>query len=213
MRIALFGATGKTGSRVLEKALAEGHTVRALVRSPEKLGKRSDSLTVITGDMMNADDVGETIRDVDSVVMAAGPTKSSPVDMLEVSARNITGAMKEAGVARLVWLTGAGVVDERDGKAASRTIVRGLMKLFAGKVLAASERAYDIVKGSGLEYTIVRPPMLADEPGGTDLSASYTPPKPIPVGRDDLAEFLLSAAVTGEYVGESPLLSYAGRSK
>lgn len=214
MRIVLFGATGKTGRHLLDQALDHGHQVRAVVRTPSKLTVSSDKLEVVAGDMMNRDDVrGAITSDTDAVIMAAGPVKGSPVEMLEVSARNIVDAMKDAGAKRVVWLTGAGVMDPRDGKSGSRKLIRGLMKLVAGKVLAGSERAYGIVKGSGLDYTIVRPPMLADEPGGTDLRASYTPPKPIPVGRADLAGFLLEAAEKSEFVGESPLLSYQERAK
>lgn len=214
MRIVLFGATGKTGRHVLDQALDHGHTVRAVVRTPSRLEVSSDRLEVIAGDMMNREDVrGAITADTDAVIMAAGPVKGSPVEMLEVSARNIVDAMRSAGTKRIVWLTGAGVMDPRDGKSGSRKIIRGIMKLVAGKVLAGSERAYEIVKGSGLDYTIVRPPMLADAPGGTDLQASYTPPKPIPVGRADLAGFLLHAAETTEFIGESPLLSYQERTK
>ena len=83
----------------------------------------------------------------------------------------------------------------------------------AGAVVRGKIPAYAIVAGSGLDYTVVRPPMLADEPGGVDLHGSYTPPKPIPVGRGDLARFLLDAAVEGEFVRESPLVSYRERAK
>ena len=67
--------------------------------------------------------------------------------------------------------------------------------------------------GSDLDYTVVRPPMLADKAGGRNLSASYRPPKPIPVGRDDLAEFLVRAATSGEFIGESPLVGYEERNR
>ncbi|MFW6212890.1 MAG: NAD(P)-dependent oxidoreductase [Spirochaetota bacterium] len=208
MTIGLFGATGKTGSRVLEQALEAGHHVKALVRSPDKLTTTSDKLEVIKGDMTDRADAEKTVSGVDAVIMAAGPVKGSPTDMLVNAANAIVGAMKSAGSKRLVWLTGAGVLDERDGKAFSRNLIRGIMKIAAGKVLKASENAYEIVRASGLDYTIVRPPMLADEPGGINLTGSYTPPKPIPVGRGDLAAFLLNTAVTGEWVKESPLVSY-----
>ena len=213
MRLTVFGATGRTGTRVLEHAIAEGHEVTVLVRNPHKLGEVPESVTIVEGDMMERADVARAVDGADAVIMAAGPTKASPTEMLEVSARNIVDAMRDAGVKRLVWLTGAGVVDERDRPALSRSLIRGLMKLVAGKVLSASERAYAVVAGSGLEYTVVRPPMLADEPGGVDLHGSYTPPKPIPVGRGDLARFLLDAAVKGEFVRESPLVSYRERAK
>ncbi|MFW5716444.1 MAG: NAD(P)-dependent oxidoreductase [Spirochaetota bacterium] len=213
MQLLLFGATGGTGRRVLAQALDRGHTVTAVVRSPEDLGSKPEGLTVVAGDMADPEVVERAIDGAEAVIMAAGPVKSSPADLMEVTARNITQAMKENGTKRLVWLTGAGVMDERDAKSFSRRLIRGLMKIVAGKVLAGSERGYEIVKSSGLDYTVVRPPMLANDPGGKNLIAGYTPPKPIPVGRDDLATFLLNAAESNEYVGESPLLSYSERLK
>ena len=213
MRVTILGATGRTGKRLLEQAIEEGHEITVLVRSPQKLGEMASSVRVVEGDMMNRADVARAVDGADAVIMAAGPTKSSPTEMLEISARNIVDAMRDAGVSRIIWLTGAGVVDERDEKALSRSLIRGLMKLVAGRVLSASERAYAIVAGSGLDYTVVRPPMLADEPGGVDLHGSYTPPKPIPVGRGDRARFLRDAAVEGEFVREKPLGSYRERAK
>ncbi len=213
MKIGLFGATGRTGRQVLEKALEAGHQIFALVRSPEKLDNTADALTVVQGDMTNRADVEKTVADVDVVIMAAGPVKGSPIEMLTSSATNIVESIKAAGRKRLVWLTGAGVLDERDGKAFSRTIVRGMMKLAAGKMLKSSEEAYQIIKNSGLDYTVVRPPMLSDEPGGVNLTGSYTPPKPIPVGRGDLASFLLRAATADEWINESPLVSYTERKR
>ena len=213
MKLCIFGATGRTGSRLLDQALASGHEVKVLVRTPAKLAMTSEKLEVVVGDMTNTSDVDQVVGGVDAVIMAAGPVKGSPVDMIENAARVIVDTMKTAGISRLVWLTGAGVIDERDGKAFSRNLIRGLMRVVAGKVLTASEHAYETVSSSGLDYTIVRPPMLADEPGGINLEGSYTPPKPIPVGRDDLAGFLLDAAVSGSWVGESPLVSYTERKK
>jgi putative NADH-flavin reductase len=213
MKLCIFGATGRTGSRLLDQALASGHEVKVLVRTPAKLAMTSEKLEVVVGDMTNRGDVDQVVGGVDAVIMAAGPVKGSPVDMIENAARVIVDTMKTAGISRLVWLTGAGVIDERDGRAFSRNLIRGLMKVVAGKVLTASEHAYETVASSGLDYTIVRPPMLADEPGGINLEGSYTPPKPIPVGRGDLARFLLDAAVSGSWVGESPLVSYTERKK
>lgn len=213
MKIGLFGATGKTGGHVLRLALDAGHEVVALARSPEKLATDHGALTVVQGDMMNKADVEKVVLYVDVVIMAAGPVKSSPIEMLTTAARNIVDGMKAGRTKRLVWLTGAGVLDERDGTAFSRTVVRGIMKIAAGKMLKSSEEAYEIITSSGLEYTVVRPPMLADEPGGVNLAGSYTPPKPIPVGRGDLAEFLLNAATSGEWVNESPLVSYSERKR
>ena len=59
--IAVLGATGGTGLEVVRQALAGGLSVRALVRTPEKLGVKHDKLTVVKGNASNAADV-EAVR-------------------------------------------------------------------------------------------------------------------------------------------------------
>jgi len=211
MRITVIGATGRTGVHVLTQALDEGHEVVALVRTPEKLVHHEGALRVARGDATNSDDVAAAVAGADAVIMAAGPTRNGPRTMLVDASRAVVSAMTRTGCTRIIWLTGAAVTDERDGRAFSRSVVRGIMKILAGDVLASSEEACRIIRSSGLDYTIVRPPMLSDKPGGIGLTAGYEPPRPVPVGRADLARFLLAAATEGTWVGGSPFVSYASR--
>lgn len=53
MHIPVFGATGGTGNQFVKQALAEGHTVTALVRDPVKLSLEDAGLTVMTGDVLD----------------------------------------------------------------------------------------------------------------------------------------------------------------
>ncbi len=76
--IALFGATGKTGRRVLERALDNGHNVRALVRDPRKLNRTHERLTVISGDVLDPATVAETVAGANAVLALFGQVKGSP---------------------------------------------------------------------------------------------------------------------------------------
>lgn len=207
MNIAIFGATGKTGWQLLGQALDAGHTVKALVRTPEKLGKlrENPSLRVIQGDLLNANDVESCIEGVDAVVSAAGPVKGQRHDMIEKAATHITAAMKAHGVSRIVWLTGAGVVMAEDPPSFSRALIRGIMGLVAGKVLSASQNAAETVRDAGMEHTILRAPML-----GEDESVGYvlsdTPPKPKPLPRTDLARAMLAQLGDEARIKSSPMI-------
>ncbi len=218
MEMTIIGASGKTGIWAVRKAVERGHNVTAVVRNRTKLEGMlteagiSGKVSIVEADLMNPDSVAAALKETEVVIYAAGPTRGTPAEMPVRAADHVVNAMKKGAGRKLVWLTGAGVLDERDGKSGSRKVIRGLMKIMAGKVLKASEEAYEIVKHSGLIYVVARPPMLADKPGGSGLTASYTPPKPIPLGRDDLGEFLVMAAESQEYDNESPLISYTERS-
>ena len=54
MKIALFGATGRTGRYILDQALADGHRVTVLARNPSKLPPGKYSLTIQLGDVLDA---------------------------------------------------------------------------------------------------------------------------------------------------------------
>jgi uncharacterized protein YbjT (DUF2867 family) len=217
MKLTIIGATGKTGIRTVQEAVERGHTVTAIVRNATKLEGMlaevgiADGVVIREADLMDRAAVEQALRGSEVVIYAAGPVKGTPAEMPLRAAQNVVAAMQNGNGKKLVWLTGAAVMDQRDGKAFSRKIIRGVMKLMAGKVLAASEQAYAVVTNSGLTYVVARPPMLADKAGGSGLTASYTPPKPIPLGREDLGAFLVSAAESEEFDNESPLLSYAER--
>ena len=66
MKIAIFGGTGRVGNEVLNQALAAGHEVVALVRSPEKLTVE-DKLTIIKGNVTDVEAVARTISGADLI--------------------------------------------------------------------------------------------------------------------------------------------------
>ena len=208
MKIAVFGGTGRTGIPLLKTALDRGFEVKALVRSPAKLNFSGRRLEIIEGDVLNEEDVRKTIEGTDAVISVLGPAKGSPDSLMKDAAEVISRVMKEKGVDRIVWLTGAGVKDDRDEKAVSRSLIRGLMKIVAGKVRSSSEEAYRIGTAAGLEYTVPRAPMLSEDPAKGGLEAGYSPPKPKPVSREDVATFILDVVGEGKFKKESPMIGY-----
>ena len=123
MKVAVFGASGRTGRPLVKQALAAGYEVRALAREPSKLRIEHERLVVIRGDILDPAEVEETISGTDAVLSALGQTKASPKDVQTRGTQNIVAAMHKHGARRLVSLTGAGVRDPRDEpKLADRAI-------------------------------------------------------------------------------------------
>jgi len=122
MEIAIIGATGKTGIWAFRKAVASGHTVRAVVRNRSKLDSAAfelvgnEKVDVREADITDPTAIREALSGVETVIFAAGPVKGAPTDLLTRAADNIIGAMKAGGGKKIVWLTGAGVMDPRDEK-------------------------------------------------------------------------------------------------
>ena len=109
MRIAVFGASGRTGELVVEKALKADYKVVAFVRDREKLNHTDEELTTVEGDALNYEDVKRAICKVKSAVSTIGHAEGSPKDVQTESIKNIINAMKNCNVKRLISMTGAGV--------------------------------------------------------------------------------------------------------
>ncbi|NYF16694.1 putative NADH-flavin reductase [Microbacterium sp. AK009] len=207
--IALFGATGKTGRRVLDRALAAGHTVRALVRDPAAVVVSSERLTIIPGDVRDPASVAETVRGADVVLSLFGQVKGSPPTLQTDGTRVIVEAMREAGVSRIVTLSGGGLRDdEHDRPKAADRVIRFLLKVLSGKVLADAEGHLEVLRASGLDWTVVRGPRLTEKPGvGSHRVGWVGVNASTQISRDDLADFILTQVEDRRFVGAMPFIS------
>ena len=115
MRLALFGATGRVGGRVLEYALAEGHTATALARDAARLTPRQ-GLTIVTGDVLDPAAVAMTVRDADAVISTLGNAGlQAPGTAVSEGMRTIAQAMLDAGITRVLSVAGGGILDSPNG--------------------------------------------------------------------------------------------------
>ncbi len=115
MKIALIGATGYVGSALLEEALARGHDVKALVKSPEKLAGKA-GVDAVRTDVLDQDALAQQLRGVDAVVSAfSGHAQADVYDYYVRGMAAVIAATKAAGVPRLLVVGGAGSLDVAPG--------------------------------------------------------------------------------------------------
>jgi putative NADH-flavin reductase len=210
MNLTVFGASGRTGRPLVQQALDAGHHVTAFVRSPAKLTIQHANLTVVQGDVTDGTAVARAITpDTDAVLVALGHVKGAPDDVLTVGTRHILDAMQAAGVTRIVNVTGGGVAYPKDPPFLPSKIVRGIMRVVAGKLLADSERQRDLLTASGMEWTNVRGPRLTEGPLTENYQAGYLKLGPVSVSRADVAHFMLHCAEDEAFVREAPHLAPA----
>jgi len=209
MTIALFGGTGRTGLIFLKKALDAGHAVRVLARTPTKLAFSHPRMMVVPGDVLAPAAVDETVRSAEVVVSLFGHVKGSPKWVQTEGTQNIVEAMKNHQVQRILSLSGGGLPFEKDEPKFADKMIRGIMKLVVPKVLNDAVRHAEVLRASGLQWTVVRGPRLTDEPekghyrvGWVGVNASTK------VGRADLANFILGEVEVNEFAGQMPFVSY-----
>jgi len=193
MNLVVLGATGRTGRLVVEQALAAGHTVTALVRSPEKLTTSSPNLRVVTGEATDRAAVSRALEGADAVISALGGNGSVIAD----STSAIVAAARQAGVSRIVVLSSWLV--ERDRM---HGLTRALTGLTMGTMIKDKNAGEQVLRQSDLDWTIAYASPLSDGPAGGSvvvLPEGARRNLSQKISRADVAAWMLQTAAGDEH--------------
>ncbi len=188
MRVAIFGAAGKTGGLLVDRALAKGYEVTVLVRNASKFKK--EGVRVVAGDATKLDDVLHAVRGQDAVIDAIGGSTPYKMTLLEsTSVHNMIDAMKGGTCSK----TDRHFDDGHRRKQGSSAF---LVQAPADADLSAridKGQNHDGRRGtrSGLNYVIARPPILKDDPPTGAATVIGTNTTGHAITRADLASFLV----------------------
>jgi putative NADH-flavin reductase len=180
MRLTIVAATGGIGRHLLEQAVAADHDVTAVVRNP--MGLSRDVRTVVA-DLAAADPAAleSAVAGADAALSGLGPRSMSETGIASQGTRAIVQAMQATGVRRVIVVSAApiGTVpsparpkpprhDPGDGFL-MRHLFSHVAKTLFRKHYADLALMEDLLLGSGLDWTVLRPPRLTDKP----LTGSY----------------------------------------
>jgi putative NADH-flavin reductase len=114
-KIALIGATGMIGQRILNEALSRGHKVTAIVRDPSRITEKRPNLDVEVGDVLKPESMAGAARGSDVVVNAHGPGKGDPQQVVTAAHALIEGLRSLQPAPRLVVVGGAASLEVAPG--------------------------------------------------------------------------------------------------
>ncbi|WP_029117147.1 NAD(P)-dependent oxidoreductase [Mycobacterium sp. URHB0044] len=197
MKLAIFGANGPTGRLATAIALDAGHEVVAVTRRPREFPLSGPGLTVAEADARDAPAVAAVVASADAVVSTLGGTFTrEPVDVYSVGTANIVAGMRAAGTRRLVVVSSsAAYPTHRTRVPLMLRVVEPIITKTIGKtVYDDMRRMEDLVRDSGLDWTIVRPSGLFDLPEPTGYVAGEVDAVGAFTARIDLADYLVSLA-------------------
>lgn len=160
MKLYVLGATGHTGTHIIDIALSRSHHVTAFVRSPHKITRRDQRLRVVAGNPLDVDQLAKEIAGHDAVLSALGvrpPQAFRPHSIVGECAASTVAAMTKTDLDRLVIVSAAVLFP---GKGITFAFFRWLLK-HIGRDL---ETAEEIVRSTPFDWTIVRPPRLTNSP-------------------------------------------------
>ena len=211
MKIAVLGATGRTGQVIVEQALAAGHQVTALVRRPEGLPIRHEQLVVLVGDARDPAIIETVAAENDAVICslgipAAGTTRaeiddSASVDVCLVSTKLLFDALPRHGKHRIVLMSTHGAGGSNDGSA----YVEWLRDLVKNRVHDKDDmEAFIAASEAPVDWTVIRNPAIYEGELGRphEVYTRIELDRSSRVTYQDLAAFALSEVTRPRHIGQ-----------
>jgi 2-alkyl-3-oxoalkanoate reductase len=163
MAILVTGASGFLGSHVVEELLAQGQSVRALVRRPEQAERwKQRGVEVVSGDVRSADEVARAVAGctvVHHCAAAVGPhfSRREIYDTNLTGVNNVLDSLRRAGAGRLVLVSSVNVLGTRNlDPATEETPCHRSHDPAADVKIEAEQLAWDFAK-QGVDVTVIRP--------------------------------------------------------
>lgn len=202
MKLLILGAAGRTGTLLVDQAIAAGHVVTAFVRKEDAL--TNSNVKTIIGDATNKQDLEKALRGQDAVVSTLGPVKAGDKVVLTATAALIKLAKAEK-VKRVIMMSSFLAAS----KFKPNPIIKFVLKLMAG-IVSNYESAEQLFYQSDLDYTIVYATRLTNYPlnsqyrivEGTDTVGGGNS-----ISRANVAEFLIKQLSDPTYVRDSVLIT------
>ena len=217
MNIAIFGASGATGTLLTERCLAAGHNVNALLRTPEKFPLR-DRVRVFQGSPFDIAPVRQTIEGADVVLSALGAKSLRKEDVLERAVPQIIAAMEETfsqakPVRRIIVLGSAGALSTALDKqpAWRRWFVQNIVyNTFLKWPVASQISQWNNLSRSKLDWIMVMPPMLTN---GAARRAYRVDGDALPrdgsrIARADVADFMMQQIGSSQWIRKGVYISW-----
>lgn len=204
MKIAIFGATGRVGSVIIDQALKDGHSVQALFRNHTE--RKHENLHIHYGDASNKEDVFKTIKGCDAVISALGTDKQ---DALTRSMVHILPAMRKESIKKIITIGTAGILDSKrePGKLRFHSTESNR------RLSTAAEdhcRAFLMLNQSSMDWTIVCPTYLPDGEriGKYRTEINTLPDNPSSISMYDTGDFAYSLLQSDKFLQKRVGITY-----
>jgi putative NADH-flavin reductase len=198
MQILVFGAGGRSGQRIARALLAAGHDVTAVLRPGSAAtppGRRLELALEETAAVRARAGAAE------AVVSALASGRGNP------AASRLARALLPLVGLRFVTIGGAGVDSPGDAKRVADRLVGAVMRVVAGEMLADRQAEHDMLRGSALRWTMLRPPRLTERPGTGRWWLTHDRPAAAEIARDDLAAAVVAVLSDAATEGRAPFVS------
>ncbi|AXL91847.1 epimerase [Streptomyces sp. CB09001] len=203
MKFLVLGATGRTGTLFVEKALAQGHQISALTRKADaNVDGRAE---IVVGDVTDAAVIAKAAQGHDAIISTLGvkSARETPTLITDM-VRAVIESAKTSGVDRFVVVSAFGV---GDSLAKASFLVGPIFRTVLRKTYADKAASEVLLRASDLKWTLGYPGALNDRAASRYSEVVLDDVKKLPVypstSRSHVADFLLRTAVEGTHTRQT----------
>ncbi|HVI44678.1 MAG TPA: SDR family oxidoreductase [Chitinophaga sp.] len=209
-KIVVLGANGGIGNQAVLQALNAGYKVTAILRSPEKLQLNHPSLTIMKGDVMLPGTLDEALRNTDVVISAIGSNSLKATSLYSQGNKNLIESMRKVGVNRAFFISASGLEVNPTHSFVVRLATKYLLQVILRNMYADLWRMEKILKGSSINWTIIRPPRLLDGAGTGKYRVAINGclDNGLKISRADVAHYIINNINEASTVGKTIEVAY-----
>lgn len=213
-KITVIGATARSGRVIIRQALAAGYQVTGLARSPHKLDVQDPNLTLVKGDVREIESLKAALTGDEVVICMVGknppsdPTQQiGKVDLYTVMGKNLIEAMQSRGNKRLIMASSTGVEHRIDpgASAPAGKSMADMWRFNARHLYGDMADMETQIEESGLDYVLLRPGFMVEEPARHDLQFAVNGDTPgqRTITYEDFAAFTLEQVTSDQYLNQA----------
>lgn len=207
LKIALIGATGKSGTYILKELLARNYQVKALVRNPEKINIHHPALEILTGNVNDEPAVFNLIKDCDAVISALGLGQpASEKNIFTQSTGHIIKIMERLGLKRYLVLTGINVNTPLDHKNVKIQFATNWMYDNYPLTTADKQKEYEMLFESTIDWTLLRLPLIIQTDESTTIGTSLWDCEGEQIYAANIASFLIEQLTSTTFIKQAPFI-------
>ena len=203
--IAVLGGSGRTGKFLVSELLRRDHSLKLLLRTPEKFSHSNPSIEIIRGDATDPNAMRALLKNCQAVISTVGQRKDEPL-VANRAAENIVTAMHEFGIRRYIFVAGININTPHDDKGAQTLAATTWMTENFPLIQEDRQQAFATIANSDIDWTLVRVPMIEFTEGRNNLSLDLKDCGGSKITADAIASFLVDALNDERHVRKAPFI-------
>lgn len=208
-RIAVLGASGTVGRRIVDRLLAAGHDVVCQTRTAAKLAHLAGRTEVHLFDPRDAGKIARFVEGADAVIFAVGTDTIGSTTLFSEVTAVLIPAMRAHGVRRLIAITGVGAGETRGHGGFLYDWI--IFPLFTRNGYRDKNRQEELITASDLDWIIVRPAPYTERSvsGALEVHTEIKPQTRLTrITRDEVADFVVAQLNSDTYLRQRPFIGH-----